>query len=152
MFFTVISGSKITNRTGIVREDDGKKIIGIYIKSDFLIESDTDVIFKYKNSESGASGGLMSALYIYNELTEYDLTKGRNIAGTGTIEYDGTVGEIGGVKYKLLGAVKAKADIFIVPSGSNYEEAKKLVEENNYKIELIEAKTFKDVIETLRVN
>ena len=47
------------------------------------------------------------ALMIYNALTEQDLTNGKKIVGTGTIERDGSVGVIGGVKYKIMGAVCA---------------------------------------------
>ncbi len=42
----------------------------------------------------------MLTLTIYNAISGEDLIKGRNIAGTGTINLDGTVGEIDGVKYK----------------------------------------------------
>ena len=91
----------------------------------------------------------MTALVIFNKLISYDITKGYKIAGTGTIDEDGTVGEIDGVKYKLKGAVKDKADVFLVPSG-NYEEAIKLKEKNNYKIKIIEVKTFEDAIYYLK--
>ena len=55
----------------------------------------------------------MLALQIYNKLTKKDITKGRNIVGTGTIDKDGRVGDIGGIKYKLRGAVKKRANILI---------------------------------------
>ena len=58
-----------------------------------------------------------TALLIYDYLTEEDITKGRTIVGTGTIDENGNVGSIGGVKYKLKGAVKNKAEIFLVPNG-----------------------------------
>ena len=61
----------------------------------------------------------------------------------------GNVGEISGVKYKLAGAVKKDADIFIVPT-ANYKEAIKLKNENNYNIEIIEADTLENVIEKLK--
>ena len=150
LFISVISGNKMENKYGIIREEKGKKIIGIYLVNDFTIYSNVNISFKYKNSESGSSGGLMSALYIYNAITKNDITKGKKIAGTGTINYDGTIGSIGGVKYKLLGAVRNKSDIFIVPSGENYEEAKKIVEEYNYSIKLIKAKTLKNVLRDLK--
>lgn len=54
----------------------------------------------------------MTTLEIYNSLTDDDLTKGYKIVGTGTIDMEGNVGMIGGVKYKLKGAIKKKADIF----------------------------------------
>ena len=48
-----------------------------------------------------------------------------------------------------LEAVKEKADIFLVPSGDNYKEAKKLKEKNNYNIEIVEIKTFDDALNYL---
>ena len=112
------------------------------------VETDKNIEFKYSSNESGSSGGLMSTLEIYDSLVEEDITKGLKIAGTGTINYDGTVGEIGGVKYKLAGAVKKKADVFLVPS-NNYQEALELKEKNNYDIKIIEAKDFKSVLKSL---
>ena len=91
----------------------------------------------------------MCALEIYNRITDYDLTKGEIIAGTGSIEADGTVGEIDGVKYKLKGAIKNKAKVFIVPSG-NYDEAIKIKKEKNYDIEIIKADNLHNVIEKLK--
>ena len=86
---------------------------------------------------------------IYSQLINKDITRGRKIVGTGTISEDGEVGEIDGVKYKLRGAVKNKAQIFIAPSGDNYKEAVKEKKKNSYKIKIIEAKNFKQVLEEL---
>ena len=91
----------------------------------------------------------MLTLTIYNAISGEDLIKGRNIAGTGTINLDGTVGEIDGVKYKLMGAVKVNADIFIAPSGDNYEECVKLKRDNKYKIKIIGVSTIEEAIEKL---
>lgn len=123
--------------------------IGVGIAEIKNITTYPKVKFIFKNNESGSSRGLMCALEIYNRITEFDLTKGRVISGTGTIDEEGNVGAIGGVKYKLKGAVNKNADVFIVPS-ENYEEALKIKKENNYKIELIEADTLHNVIEKLK--
>ena len=58
------------------------------------------------------------------------------------------VGEIGGVKYKLIGAVKNKADIFICPE-ENYEEAISVAKDKDYDIKIISAKTFDEALEKL---
>ena len=89
------------------------------------------------------------SLSIYNKLVDEDITKGRKIVGTGTIDTDGNVGEIGGVKYKLLGAVKSKADIFLVPY-ENYDEAIRYKNENNYDIKIIKVATFDEALNTLK--
>ena len=130
-------------------EQDGTVLIGILITPLKEIETDPKVEYIFKDSESGSSRGLMCALEIYNKITEFDLTKGRVISGTGVIYADGTVGDIDGIEYKLPGAVKKGADIFIVPS-ENYEEAEKIVKDNNYKIKLIKADNLKNVIEELK--
>ena len=73
-----------------------------------------EIKMDFSKSEGGPSGGFMMSLAIYSKLVE-DLTDGRKIVGTGTIDSNGNVGEIGGVKYKIMGAVKNKADVFFVP-------------------------------------
>ena len=133
-----------------VQEVEGAKLTGIALYEIFDYSTDPKIIFNFSARESGASAGLMTTLAIYDSLIEEDLTKGYKIAGTGQIFTDGTVGEIGGVKYKLRGAVAKKADIFLVPTGSNYEECIKLKKENNYKIEIVEITTLNDAIEYLK--
>ncbi len=137
-------------RTATLKEVDGRILVGIILTQISEVETNPEIEFHFKKSESGPSGGLMTALSIYNMLTEEDLTKGKRIVGTGTIELDGTVGSIGGVKYKLKGAVNKKAEIFFVPAGENYEEAMKLKEKNNYKIEIISISNIDDAINYLK--
>ena len=127
---------------------NGTTLIGITLSNVF--EYKDVVSYLYNSKEAGPSGGLMISLAIYNALNKEDITKGLKISGTGTINLDGTIGAIGGVKYKLAGAVKKGADIFIVPAGENYEEALKLVKQNKHKIKLIEAKDFNRVLEEIK--
>ena len=126
---------------------DGMKI-GVSLLTTYDYEVDPEVNITSKASEAGSSGGLMMSLTIYNQLVEEDITKGKKIVGTGTIDIDGNVGEIGGVKYKLIGAVKNDADIFMCPI-ENYEEAKKVAEEKDYDITIIAVHTFQEAIEKL---
>ena len=90
----------------------------------------------------------MTSLAIYTKLTGIDLLKGRKIVGTGTIDSNGNVGEIGGVKYKLKGAVTNDADIFMVPE-ENYEEAIKIKNEKNYDIDIVKVENLHSAIEYL---
>ena len=121
---------------------------GLYIIEVNEYETSPEVSFNFKDNESGPSGGLMMTLSIYNKLTEEDITKGRKIVGTGTIDEEGNVGEIGGVKYKIMGAVSAKADLFLVPVG-NYEEAVSFAEEKGYDIPIIPVATFDEALQAL---
>lgn len=145
----VLRNEKIIDCFGVVKVLDSNKLIGISLAELLDIETNPKVEYVFKDNESGASRGLLCALDIYNKITKEDITKGRKISGTGTIDRDGNVGSIDGVKYKLKGAVKNKADIFIVPSG-NYEEAIRLKEKNNYEIKIIKADTLSNVIEELK--
>ena len=131
-----------------IKDIDGVKGIGAVIMTNYEYETDPKVELKFRRSESGSSGGMMMALSIYSAISGEDILKGRNIAGTGTIDINGNVGEIDGIKYKIMGAVKNDMDVVLVPS-ANYEEAKKVVEEKNYDIELVSISTFTDAIEYL---
>ncbi|MDZ7672224.1 MAG: S16 family serine protease [Halanaerobiales bacterium] len=92
----------------------------------------------------GPSAGGMFALEIYNQLTEEDITEGKNIAGTGTINLEGEIGRIDGIVQKIIAAKKAGAEVFLVPT-DNYEKAK----ETNTNIELVPIKTFDDAVDFL---
>ena len=94
---------------------------------------------------------LIIKLQSHNALTEDDITKGLNIVGTGSIDSEGNVLEIGGVKYKVLAAEKNKADIFMVPK-ENYEEAMKVKKNRNLKVKIVEVSTLQDAIDYLNNN
>lgn len=132
-----------------VRDIDGKSGLGIIVITNYDYDIDPEIELKFKSSESGSSGGLMMALSIYSALSGEDILKGRDIAGTGTIDVLGNVGEIAGVKYKIMGAYKNKMDVVLVPE-ANYEEAKDVVEEYGYDMEVVKVKTFDDAIHYLR--
>ncbi len=66
----------------------------------------------------GPSAGLMLSLGVIDKLTPGDLTGGRKIAGTGTINASGAVGEIGGITHKIVAARDDGAEMFFVPAGN----------------------------------
>lgn len=132
----------------VFKTDDGLKI-GVSVITTYDYETDPKVTIKSKASESGPSGGLMMALGIYNSLVKEDITNGKNIAGTGTIDEFGNVGEIGGVKYKVLGAVKNDMDIFICPD-VNFKEAKEVLETTDDDLKIISVKTLEEAISKLQ--
>ena len=131
-----------------IRDINKDKGIGIVMITNYEYETDPDVKLKFKKSESGSSGGLMMAISIYSAISGEDILKGRNIAGTGTIDINGNVGEIDGVKYKIIGAVRDGMDVVLVPS-DNYEEAIRIVNERDYDIEIVSVDTFEDAISYL---
>jgi len=132
-----------------VQTVNNKKVLGVYLteKYDYKLEKAIDMEFTSK--EAGPSGGLMLALSIYNKLVEEDITKGKKLVGTGTIDKDGNVEEISGIKYKLKGAVKNDADVFIVPK-ENYDEALRVKKKNKYDIKIISVSSFDEALEKLK--
>lgn len=66
----------------------------------------------------GPSAGMMYTLGIISKLTPQDEAGGKIIAGTGTIETDGSVGRIGGIQLKMIGALRDGAHYFIAPEGN----------------------------------
>lgn len=126
-----------------------KEMIGGYIFYD--IDAET-AIPKYRIKESnvgGPSGGLLQTLALYNSLVLEDITKGKKIAGTGTMEIDGSVGEIGGIQQKIYTAFDDDIDIFLCPAG-NYEEA--LIAYNklpNHNMKLYSIESFEQALEVL---
>ena len=132
----------------IYKAEDNTLKIGVAFHTTYEYTTEIPVKVNMKNNESGSSGGLMMSLQIYNALTPEDITKGLKIVGTGTINADGTVTEIGGVKYKVLAASKAKADIFFCPE-DNYNEAMAVKNKRNLKIEIVKVNSLKEVIDYL---
>jgi PDZ domain-containing protein len=86
----------------------------------FKVKIDLDKI-------GGPSAGLMFTLGIMDKLKPEDLTGGKIIAGTGTIDDEGNVGPIGGIPQKLVGAKSAGAQIFLVPKDNCAEALKNAV-------------------------
>jgi Lon-like protease len=72
----------------------------------------------------GPSAGLAFALDVLAELKS-GVLHGHKVAATGEIFPDGSVGPIGGIKQKTIGAREAGVDVFLVPAGDNARDAKK---------------------------
>ena len=118
----------------------GVKLKPLYRESKFPFE----IRFSERKT-IGASGGLVFALDIYDQLVEEDLTRGRIIAATGTITPDGKVGEIEGVNFKLACVIQAKADIFLVPR-ANFNQLGEVPD----NLEVIPVDNFKQALHALK--
>lgn len=147
---TVLRDEKEMELTSKLYEEENRKVLGVGLQSVTTYDVDPEVEFQFKKNESGPSAGLITTLSIYDQLTKGDLTKGKLIAGTGTIEADGSIGQIGEVEYKLLGAVDGGAQVFLVPAGENYQDCKKMKKDENLDIKLISVKNIDDAIKKLK--
>jgi Lon-like protease len=100
--------------------DDGRAIIGVSTRDKVTYPFKVEISLK---DVGGPSAGLMFALGIVDKLTPGSLTGGRYIAGTGTIDDQGEVGEIGGITQKMAGARRNGATVFLSPA-KNCAQAK----------------------------
>ncbi|RWZ60712.1 PDZ domain-containing protein [Halobacillus fulvus] len=135
--------------------DDPSRVgVGISLVTDRTVEVDPPV--EVKSGEiGGPSAGLMFSLEMYDQLTEEDMTKGYQIAGTGEINYEGEVGRIGGIDKKVVAADREGVDVFFAPNeggreGSNYEVAVQAAEEIDTDMEIVPVDTFDDALNYLQ--
>jgi Lon-like protease len=90
-------------------------IIGILSSVDYALPFEVKIQLDHVG---GPSAGSMFALGIIDKLTPGALTGGQKVAGTGTIDANGSIGQIGGIRQKLFGAVNAGAKWFLAPAGN----------------------------------
>jgi PDZ domain-containing protein len=103
--------------------DDGpaRAVVGIQAGVEHLFPFDIDIKLA---DVGGPSAGMMFALGIVDKLTPGDMTGGKFVAGTGTIDDDGKVGPIGGISLKTIGARNKGAQYFLTPADNCGEAAK----------------------------
>lgn len=149
--FKILRNNKEKEIKSKIVLSENTKVVGVVIITEYDYDISPKIDIKFKNSESGSSGGLMLTLTIYNAINAEDIIKNRKIAGTGTISSDGTVGEIDGVKYKIMGAARENVDVVFVPT-ANYEEAVMVNNKYKYNLNIVRVDSFKETIEYLKNN
>jgi Lon-like protease len=126
-----------------VKGDSGKPQIGVSV--DQKQPSPINVKFSLDNV-GGPSAGLMFTLGIIDKLDPVDLTGGKIISGTGTMDDDGNVGPIGGIAQKEIAAYNAGARFFLAPADNCSEALKNHVR----GLELIKVSTINDALTALQ--
>jgi PDZ domain-containing protein len=92
--------------------DPNRPAIGILVGTTAKFPVDIDFNIR---GVGGPSAGLIFAVGVVEKLTPEDLLRGRQIAGTGSIDPNGRVGAIGGIEEKMIGASRKGATIFLAP-------------------------------------
>lgn len=138
-------GTKHTVRIKTSRDpfDRTRAILGIQPQPAIHLHVPFKIKFDLGNV-GGPSAGLAFALQIL-EARGRDIDHGYKVAATGVIGADGSVGEIGGVRQKIFGARQANVDVFLVPAGDNYREAKK----DAGSVRVIPVNTFQQALHAL---
>jgi PDZ domain-containing protein len=120
-----------------------RAVVGITLRPAVDIHLPVDVTIN-AGDVGGPSAGLAFALGILQELGR-NIVRGHKIAATGEILPDGSVGSIGGVKQKTIGARQAHVDAFLVPAGDNAQEAKRYA----HGLRIIAVKNFPQALRAL---
>jgi PDZ domain-containing protein len=126
--FTVVphgksaSAAKRVSVPTVKSPQTGKAMVGITPATEHTFPFSVDINLA---EVGGPSAGLMFALGIVDTLEPTDLTGGKFVAGTGTMDADGKVGPIGGISMKTIAARQAGAQYFFTPSGNCSEAAAK---------------------------
>lgn len=121
---------------------EGQALVGVEMRSAYKFPFKVDINV---GDVGGPSAGLMFSLGILDKLTPGELTGGKKIAGTGTIDEKGQVGPIGGIAQKMVGAKDSGATIFLTPA-ANCAEAMRAVPEG---LRLIRADSLHSAVEAL---
>lgn len=117
---------------------------------DYLNREDDDIEVGLELADvGGPSAGLLFSLGIVDKLngdgSGGDLTGGRIVAGTGTIDADGTVGAVGGVPLKTQAARRDGATVFLVPKAECSDARAELPE----GLRLVPVTTLKSAVDAL---
>ncbi len=105
--------TKVVQATGPTGQTQSRRMIGIALEAKF---DDSIKVTIDAGDVGGPSAGMMFALAVYDKITPGAMTGGQKIAGTGTMAIDGTVGPIGGITHKMVGAKEAGAGWFLAPA------------------------------------
>jgi PDZ domain-containing protein len=110
----------------------------VKVDAPFTVDIDSEQI-------GGPSAGLAFTLEVLDRLTAGDLTGGHRIAATGTIELDGTVGRVGGVRQKTASVLAGGYDLFLVPKAEEQEARARA----GSKLKVVGVATLDDALQAL---
>lgn len=125
----------------------------IYAYYDINYENSYPKINVNASTSKGPSAGLLQTLSIFNRLQERDYTSGLKICGTGTMDTQGNVGAIGGIKQKVITASNNNVDVFFCPKANEEEGVlayNSLSKKKREKMDFVVVETFSDVTSYLR--
>ncbi|HEY0222110.1 MAG TPA: SepM family pheromone-processing serine protease [Lactovum miscens] len=153
---TRIDGVKHSFKGKYIKLSSGKTGIGIGLVDHTKVKTDPAVKID-AGSIGGPSAGMMFTLETYDQLTGNQLLQGRSIAGTGTIEEDGSIGQIGGIDQKIASASRSGATVFFAPDSgtkkeltNNYLGALSAAKRLKTKMKIIPVKKVQDALDYLK--
>ncbi|GMK40980.1 hypothetical protein PCCS19_40360 [Paenibacillus sp. CCS19] len=150
-------GEERTERIELVSNNNqGQPGIGAIFEPEYAVTPSRKIDFA-QSDIGGPSAGLMFSLEILDQLLSEDLTHGLKIAGTGTIDINGNVGQIGGMRDKIVAAHQAGVDLFFCPkdqdaASHNAQEAIDEAKKRGYDLRIVPVGTLQEAVDYLRNN
>jgi PDZ domain-containing protein len=89
----------------------------------------------------------MLTLALIDQMTPGGVTYGNHAAGTGTIDSQGQVGAIGGIRQKAFSIERAGFDVFFVPAEQENE-----ARQGSAHLNIVPVKTIDDILVWLKEN
>lgn len=127
-------------------DDPSRAAFGIQVANELQYDIPQLVTYHdYLLHEGGPSHGAMLALTLIDQLTPCGVTYGNHVAGTGTMEPDGSIGPVGGLEQKAYTISRTNADVFFVPA-ANEAEARK----GALHLQIVPVQTLDDILKWLK--
>jgi Lon-like protease len=137
--------------TLIAAPDDGRPLIGVQMQDTRVVTIPNDIKIDFETNDiGGPSAGLAFTLTLIDRLSEGDLTGGKKVAVTGTIDVDGNVGAIGGLQSKASAVRQAGAQYFIVPTNQGDADIAAARQAAGPGVEIIPVKTLDEALAALQ--
>ncbi|UDY34868.1 YlbL family protein [Dermatobacter hominis] len=126
-----------------------RPVLGVSVEpADPSVESPVHVAID-SGDVTGPSAGLAWALAVVDRLTPESLTDGTDVAVTGEILSDGTVGPIGGIVQKVAAVKRAGVSTFLYPASTDEAEQRAMREVAGDDVRLVPVGTLKEAVEAL---
>lgn len=130
-------------------DEAGRAMLGVLIQTfDETVDTGFDIELD-SGKVIGPSAGLAWTLGVIDRLTPGDITGGRRIAVTGTVDVDGNVGAIGGIDKKVVAAIRDGATLFLYPTETSPEDVERMREAAEGRIEMHAVATVREALEVL---
>lgn len=141
-----IEGQSVSYHTVDYEKVPGELSIRFLRNDEILASQPSFDLPGVNNIVGGPSGGMMQTLSIYASLLKLNIGD-LKLAGTGTIQMDGNIGPIGGIRQKIVTAMYQKVDIFFIPE-THFQEISDL----EFDYELVVVSTIEEAVLWLHEN
>jgi len=133
-------------------DDPDRTIVGFFPFDTAVVDLPFEVDIQTSDI-GGPSAGLAFTLALIDELSPGDLTGPQNVAVTGTISLDGSVGAIGGLAQKVSAVHQHGVDVILVPASQSElddpAELERLDEAGRGEVEIIPVASLEEALAAL---